>query len=893
MRNQFLQQVSKISKKTKRAIALGLAAIVTVMSVNPMQAVAAGEVVKPTVNTSTGAFEYNAGDLFGMATHVHLFGRTVTTTVHTHGNVVANTANLSGGVGMHNNGDKITIDNYHEWSVITGSFTNGGNNECDFTLGLPVPANFSCSGTVVQATSEGNTANINAINATFTTLEGLSKKMSNGEAFGGMSVASNPTLSWNFAGNGRYIETDQVAHVDEIVYINITAADLMNDKDKGLAIRGLDTTTTNRGIVVINVDMSGYTSANFETQGSGIIGYNGAQAIATGEHSTSAFGSCRLLWNFYDSSAADHLYTGSITFGTTTMHGTILAPKADVTVGAINGNVMANSVTHTNGESHRLDIVPLTPYVQAGSAEVESVILNLDMVGDDESILSNGASSDTKYKVVYIDSNSTEIIEIDEIEATWTESSNSYQVIINGRTTAPNDFPAGEYYFQKIAVHAGYDNGTEEMAERYYFHVNQYGHVTYKNTNTLTGAVSYTTTPLIDYLYQSNVPITDGTSLELTFGSTPTDAEVQSIKYNVYNTNDEANPVISNISVTENGGTYTVEVDSTMANANLTVGQSYYLQRVDTPTNWSTADGYDNRYVFNVGANGTITEVSTMQDRIVTNSVVSVPITEGTALELIFGSTPTDAEVQSIRYNVYNTNDEVNPVISNIPVTENGGNYTVTVTQQQANTLLAVGQSYYLQRVDTPTNWSTADGYDNRYVFNVEANGTITEVSTMQDKIITSSNNVNNNSGSNNSGSNNSGSNNSGSNNSGSNNSGSNNSGSNNSGSNNSNTTNTTNTTNTNTTTTPSENGVPVTTDGSAAGGDATVTTGGSADGSATGGDATATGGGDASATDGDSDMMTSADTGEFNAGGVFAGYVGILVMAAVVYMVAKKKEQN
>ena len=84
-----------------------------------------------------------------------------------------------------------------------------------------------------------------------------------------------------------------------------------------------------------------------------------------------------------------------------------------------------------------------------------------------------------------------------------------------------------------------------------------------------------------------------------------------------------------------------------------------------------------------------------------------------------------------------------------------------------------------------------------------------------------------------------------------------------------------------------------MTTDGSAAGGDATVTTGGSVDGSATGGDATATGGGDASVTDGDSDMMTSADTGEFNAGGVFAGYVGILVMAAVVYMVAKKKEQN
>ncbi|WP_164505128.1 collagen-binding domain-containing protein [Companilactobacillus hulinensis] len=72
-------------------------------------------------------------------------------------------------------------------------------------------------------------------------------------------------------------------------------------------------------------------------------------------HETEYFGDNHLLWNFYDSTASDKLFDGNIDFNNT-FQGSVLAPKADVTVHHnLDGNIVADKV-NIKGESHRWDL---------------------------------------------------------------------------------------------------------------------------------------------------------------------------------------------------------------------------------------------------------------------------------------------------------------------------------------------------------------------------------------------------------------------------------------------------------------------------------------------------------------------------------------------------------
>ena len=593
MRNQFLQQVSKISKKTKRAIALGLAAVVTVMSVNPMQAVAAGE-TKPYVDTASGAFVYDADELFGMATHVHLFGNSVTTTVHTHGNVVANTANFNGGIGMHANGDKIDVPNYSEWSYVGTLTNNGGNNECNVVFGT-APSGFACSGTVMTATSAGKAANEAAIASTFTKLKNLCATYAAQGTTNGVVV--DITGDWN----NRYINTNQTSHTNENVYINISATD-WNMYANEIRLLNLDSNTSNTGMVVINIDMNGCTDTDFTCSGAGIKALTNGGELGNREYSTSDFGSCRVLWNFYDSSEDDKVYDGDLTFGCT-WFGTILAPGANVTVHAINGNVMGDTVTHTGGESHRLDIIPLTTATQSTPAvvPVENIQLKLDLEGDTTSGLANDAGSGTTYKV-YNSETGEEVTSLGEIEAKW-DGTTTYIVTLSGQTTST--LPSGEYYFKKADITAGYlDNTTN-----YGFYVNQYGHVTYKSTD----GTYYTTEVQTDVLKKGVSPFIEEVRLSVTLegadrpNSVNTSSEVE---YDVYNEADDT-PVagLSGLEAVWNGSSYVVTIPKTAdADSPLDAGGAYYFIRTDSPDNWAgdTANGYDGKYEFSVDSNGAI-----------------------------------------------------------------------------------------------------------------------------------------------------------------------------------------------------------------------------------------------------------------------------------------------
>ena len=72
-------------KKLSRLVALGVAGILVAANLNVMNVQAAeGDIIFPMYNQETGLYTFNENDVFGAATHVHLFGYNVTTSAHTH-----------------------------------------------------------------------------------------------------------------------------------------------------------------------------------------------------------------------------------------------------------------------------------------------------------------------------------------------------------------------------------------------------------------------------------------------------------------------------------------------------------------------------------------------------------------------------------------------------------------------------------------------------------------------------------------------------------------------------------------------------------------------------------------------------------------------------------------
>ncbi|WP_164506006.1 collagen-binding domain-containing protein [Companilactobacillus insicii] len=149
--------------------------------------------------------------------------------------------------------------------------------------------------------------------------------------------------------NNRVIDlTDMKPNADNQIVIYL-APDVLQGNTP-LTIRGL-ASTEDGPTVIINVDTQGVTPY---TSGSQIkvIYDDGSER---NNHETEYFGDNHLLWNFYDSTSPDKLFDGKLDFNNT-FQGSVLAPKADVTVHHnLDGNIVADKVT-IKGESHRWDL---------------------------------------------------------------------------------------------------------------------------------------------------------------------------------------------------------------------------------------------------------------------------------------------------------------------------------------------------------------------------------------------------------------------------------------------------------------------------------------------------------------------------------------------------------
>ncbi|MGY0324485.1 mucin-binding protein, partial [Limosilactobacillus fermentum] len=173
--------------------------------------------------------------------------------------------------------------------------------------------------------------------------------------------------------NNRYIDVSGVAAGTQIIYVNVPFEYLSDPQP--ITIKGISNSLTGPTIV-INVTGIPDGNQNISTQ----VQFNyidGTNALPNSEGHTEPN---HVLWN---------LGTGGQTFNFSSgrFMGSILAPNATINAGVnIDGNIVANVVNITGGESHRWDIHPQptqTSESQTVNKTIHYIYKNGDKAADD------------------------------------------------------------------------------------------------------------------------------------------------------------------------------------------------------------------------------------------------------------------------------------------------------------------------------------------------------------------------------------------------------------------------------------------------------------------------------------------------------------------------------
>ena len=763
-------------KKAMRAMALSLATVLVVGSLNVMEVSAEDPgIIYPKYNQETGKYTFNEKDVFGAATHVHLFGNEVTTSAHTHGNVMANIANLDE-IGMRD-GKVAYPSEYIEYSYV--------GDWVDFpsvTIWDPViigkdmkydKASGQAQGTVTNYNNTEESAltvydgiywkaGVDAVDiqGTLDDLKDLSKEWATAVKTAELNGTTVQTGTFDLTSNenNRIIDAAQAGRENENVYIDIPFAD-WEATSNYIQIKGIDSNVNNNGYVIINIDLKGQTDVDLSCGDMKVYDTKG-NTYSNTEHSSAAFGGCRIVYNLFDSTEADYAFKGNITF-TGTAFGNILAPGATVTMGALNGNVMADKIFHINQESHRLDIVPIFSKAD-GSAATDKVekdeirlLLKLEGTPDKTDFYNDPAVKDdeepiestTQYTLykdatgntpVYTANTSAEeqklYDQFNEIDAVWNEDAGTYEMII-GSEYVTSQLEPGEYWLIKGDITEGYQDNNDIFRVI----IATDGTVSYaKNDSTDTQ-----TEVMTDVLKKAPTPVTIEDlilNLDLDGDTENYAADVESgTSYKVYSDESCTMEVteLGTISATWNDTDKTFQV--VIDGDKLTIGETYYLKKVEPVTT-----GYDsntNKYEAIVGTDGNITYRETTGtnaftgeskegpvEDVLTKTTVVVDVEDLVLnLDLIGDDTTgyTAGKESGTSYKVYSDESCTTEVteLGTIPATWNDTDKTFQVVIDGDK--LTAGETYYLKKVEPVT-----EGYDtntNKYEAKVDENsGNIT-----------------------------------------------------------------------------------------------------------------------------------------------------------------------
>lgn len=299
----------------------------------------------------------------GYASKFHIFANEATLNSHTNGNVAVGTlnGNVNFGTNIHEghvSTDVSYVQNIN--SMANSSFVNqtddrmnkvifGENNDVDVSnTNRTKVNNIDVDHLTKDETHQDKNGNKYIdFDQQFKTLENKSAELTTKTPQVSVSNSDFPDQ------NQRVINLEDY----EVTADNKIVIDLDPDvltSNTPLTIYGLsqDAGGTN---VIINVDTKGQDHYVVNSQIKLI--YNNGKTndnVERPNQETEYFDDNHLLWNFYDSTAADKLFDGKLDIDRP-FQGSVLAPKAEVTANAnLDGNIVADKVV-VNAETHRWD----------------------------------------------------------------------------------------------------------------------------------------------------------------------------------------------------------------------------------------------------------------------------------------------------------------------------------------------------------------------------------------------------------------------------------------------------------------------------------------------------------------------------------------------------------
>ncbi|MFC6295469.1 collagen-binding domain-containing protein [Lactiplantibacillus daoliensis] len=319
----------------------------------------------PTANSAVkdgGTVEDDYPDLhnlLGISSQFHIFAREADLGTHTNGNVAV--GNLIGNVNFGTNIIEELLDKDISYiqnvtNIAGSSFVSAGDtrvNKVIFGENVEIdvsnPNRPKINGTdidhlLAEEVYQDKNGNVYIdFDKEFALLEQLNAALSEKTPVANYTASDFPDM------NNRVIDvSDLQPDKDGKIVINLSADVLAGNTP--LTIKGLST-DKDGNTVIINVDTEGATDYSVNSPIK-IIYDDGSDRNS---HETEYFGDNHLLWNFYDSTAADKLVTGKVDFNAV-FQGSVLAPAAEVTANQnLDGNIIADKV-NVRGETHRWDL---------------------------------------------------------------------------------------------------------------------------------------------------------------------------------------------------------------------------------------------------------------------------------------------------------------------------------------------------------------------------------------------------------------------------------------------------------------------------------------------------------------------------------------------------------
>lgn len=298
-------------------------------------------------------------NLLGVSSVFHIFAREAELNVHTNGNLAVQ--NLTGNVNFGTNiveelldKDISYIQNFTK--IANSSFVSSGatrDNKVIFGEGLNVDISNPNRPTVngvyidhlvaneVYQDKDGKT--YIDFDAEFAKLKATNESLANKK-----SEASYSNSDFTDQNNRVIDVSDMTPNANNQIVINLTPEVLQSNTP--LYIKGLSP-DAERTTVIFNVDTGGQDDYTINSQ----IKLTYSDGADRDNQETEHFGDNHLLWNFYDSTASNKQYGGTINVNAP-FQGSLLAPSATIVANQnVDGNIIADKVI-VNAETHRWDL---------------------------------------------------------------------------------------------------------------------------------------------------------------------------------------------------------------------------------------------------------------------------------------------------------------------------------------------------------------------------------------------------------------------------------------------------------------------------------------------------------------------------------------------------------